>query len=649
MKKSLFVLAIFYTGLLFAQERVLFSIDDEKYSAEEFEAVYLKNRDIGKNIDPKTPSEYLDLYINFKLKVKEARDLGMDTLPRFVREFKNYRNQLAKPYLEDRTVDSLLIAEAYSRMQQEVHASHIMIDLAPGALPEDTIAAYKKIMKIRKQIVDGEITFAASARINSTDVGSGENGGDLGYFSVFDMVYPFETAAYTTPVGEISMPVRSQFGYHLVKVLDKRPNSGTVQVKHIFLISNEKTGAEQAKTAENRIQEIYERLQAGEDFDQLARQFSDDKNTADKGGLLKPFGINAMMREFEENSFALQNTGDYSKPFKTSIGWHIVMLVEKQGLPPFEDVKGSIEQQISRDSRSAKSRIVFINNLKKEYNFTENAKALTQVENVVDESLFKGEWDVAKAAKLKKTLFTLDGNTYSQQDFVTYIDNAQKRGIKGTNPKEEVFKIYSRYINQRIMEYEDSKLEEKYPAFKMLVGEYRDGILLFDLTQEKVWNAASKDSAGLYAFWESNKTDYMWPDRVQANIFSCESEKIAKKVAKYLKGGSSVSEIEKSLNKDSELVVVADSGKYAKGDKLAIDQANWVKGDINTSTVDGRVVVTQIVNVLPSAPKELSEARGLVISDYQKKLEAEWIAALKEKYSVAINEEVFRSVEAELE
>lgn len=647
MKKTLLILALFLAALAQGQE-VLFSIDDETFTTDEFKAVYLKNRDIGKNIDPKTPAEYLDLYVNFKLKVKEARDLGMDTVPQFTREFSNYRAQLAKPYLEDRRVDSQLVGEAYARLKLEVEAAHIMIDLSPTALPEDTLKAYNQIMKWREQVVSGQVDFAVQARKHSTDVGSATNGGNLGYFTVFDMVYPFENAAYNTPVGEVSMPVRSQFGYHIVKVLDKRANRGSVQVKHIFLVSNDKTDSAKAAVAEKRINEIYGKLQAGEDFDQLAKQFSEDKNTADKGGLLKPFGINQMLKEFEEASFGLENVGDYSKPFKSSIGWHIVKLVDKKGVAPFDEAEQSIKQQIARDSRAAKSKQVFIANLKEEYNFKEDQRRLTELYKVIDESYLNGQWDPASASKYKKTLFTLDGKNYNQQDFIAYLNKAQKRGGKSKNLQEEVYRQYTAYVDKTVIDYEDSRLEEKYPDFKLLVGEYRDGILLFDLTQEKVWNAASQDSVGLYEFWDANKENYMWPDRVEALTYSCESEKVAKKVAKMVAKGSTTEDIEAKFNGESELAVVADSGKYAKGANAAVDATVWETGTIATTAVDGRFIVVKIIEMIPSAPKELSEARGLVISDYQKKLEDDWIAELKEKYTVTINEEVFRSLEQEL-
>jgi len=648
MKKLATVIALAAASIAFAQQQVLFTIGDEAISTEEFKAVYLKNRDIGRDIDPKTPSEYLDLYINFKLKVKQARELGYDTLPSFKREFNNYRKQLAQPYLEDRSMDSLLIAEAYERMKYEVRASHIMVDLRGDALPADTLAAWNKIMGIRSAIVNKGGDFGYNARKFSTDSYSAARDGDLGFFTVFGMVYPFETAAYNTPIGEVSMPVRSQYGYHLIKVTDKRQASGSVQVRHIFLISNDQTESEKVLAAEARINEIFVRLQNGEKFEQLAMQFSDDKNTSESGGLLQPFGINTMLPEFEKSAFALQKVGDFSAPFKTNIGWHIVKLVEKRPIPSFEDAKNDIEQKIRRDSRSGLGKEKFVQSLRTTYNLQENPKRLNEIYKVVDASILTGEWNIAKGAKLNKTLFSFNGVEVSQQAFLQHLDMKQKSGEKSPTAQQEVFKQYNDFLNNTLLNYEDARLEEKYPQFKMLITEYRDGILLFDLTQERVWGKASLDSVGLDAFYQANKEKYMWPERVLVEIYSCESQKVAGAVAKLAVKNTLPEDIESRFNKDSKLVVVRDGGKFARGDNKAVDAAMWKKNAVSTVELNNRFVVVKVLDLLAPQNKELTEARGLIISDYQKKLDENWLAELKQKYPVAINEIAFKELEKEL-
>ena len=307
-----------------------------------------------------------------------------------------------------------------------------------------------------------------------------------------------------------------------------------------------------------------------------------------------------------------------------------------------------LEQQISRDSRSAKSREVFIANLKKEYKYTEQPKRLKEISKAVTPDFFEGKWDPKSADKYKKTLFTLNGVEYNQQAFVSFLDMNQKRAPKGSSPEQAIYALYQTYVDQTVMEYENSRLEEKYPEFRMLVNEYRDGILLFDLTQEKVWNKASKDSVGLYSYYELNKMNYMWPERVKATLYSCESEKIAKKVEKMVIKAASIAEIEAKFNRESQLVVVAESGTFARGKNDAVDRTEWIESNTATVFVNNRFIVVHINDVLPVQPKQLDEARGLVISDYQRQLEINWIESLKARYKVTINEDVFRSLESEL-
>jgi peptidyl-prolyl cis-trans isomerase SurA len=419
-------------------------------------------------------------------------------------------------------------------------------------------------------------------------------------------------------------------------------------VRHIFLISNDKTEKEKADAAEARIQEIYVRLQHGENFEQLARQFSDDKNTSENGGLLAPFGINTMMPEFEKASFELNRINDFSAPFKTSIGWHIVQLVEKKPIPPYAEAKADLEAKIRRDSRAAKGREVFVEKLKKEYKLVELPKRLNEIYAVTDESILTGTWDASRAAKLNKTLFSFNGIDVNQTEFVKYLNDNQKKGVQNTIPEQVVYKLYNQFVDQKLIAYEDSRLEEKYPDFKLLVDEYHDGILLFDLTQNKVWGKASVDTLGLEEFYNQNKNRYMWPMRAEAGIYSCQTEKIAAAVSKMASKGAAPADIEAKFNKDSKLNVVYESGKYIKGQNKAVDAASWQKGAVSNVSIDGRFVVVQVKDVLEPQPKELTEARGIIISDYQKYLEAEWIRELKSKYTVTINREAFDALQKEL-
>ena len=644
MKKAILLFILIpFSGLIFAQTDTLITLGDDVVSSEEFLAVYNKNKNVGREIDPKTPDEYLQLYINFKLKVKEAIDMGRDTMPAFQREFRGYRAQLAKPYLVDKKAEEMVVQEAYERMKLEVKAGHIMVDLPADALPADTLKVYNQLLKVRKEIIAGA-SFEDRAREISTDTYSAIKGGDLGYFTVFNMVYPFETAAYTTPVGDVSMPVRTPFGYHLVKVYDKRPSRGRLVVAHIFITSNKQSDEAKQAEAERKIGEIYTQLEAGAEFDLLAKQYSSDKNTSSKGGVLPQFGLNEMMYDFQEEAYALQNPGDFSKPFKTDIGWHIVKLVEKVPIGSYEEVEKGIKEKIKKDARSSKGANSLIVKLKKEYNFKEYTKRLKDFDKVIDATLVEGKWDADRAKALTKTLFVLDGKKFSQYEFSRYVANSQRAANKEKTPSQVLYSYYNSWVNASIMMYENSKLEEKYPEFKLLVNEYRDGILLFDLTQEKVWDKASKDSVGLAEFYEANKTNYMWGERVDAVIFSCVNKSMANKIIKSLNKQEDVNEVIAHYNESSELNVTADSSIYGRAENALIDQAEWKVGASAISMEDERAKFVYIIEVLEPAPKKMNEARGLIISDYQKELEAQWIEELRAKYPVKVNEILFKKI-----
>ena len=379
--KKLIVCISFLLGTLvvFAQKNdspILMEIGDKKITLEEFEAIYNKNSDNKKNTKEEV-EDYLDLYIKFKLKVVEAEDLGMDTLPAFIQELEGYRKQLAQPYLSDREVTEKLIEEAYERMKYDVKAAHILVKVTLEADPKDTLAAYNKIMKIRKRIVGGEDFEKVAAEV-SEDPSAKNNQGNLGYFSAFQMVYPFETAAYETEVGKISMPVRTSFGYHLVKTIDKRKARGIMKVAHIMVRADKKLGEEEINQKKEKIDEIYAKVTAKDaDFTALARQYSEDKESAKRGGELPAFGAGKMVEEFETAAFALENDGDISVPILTDYGWHIIKRLELKNLESYEELYPTLKAKVARDSRANKSKEIVIENIKKENNFKEDLKEET--------------------------------------------------------------------------------------------------------------------------------------------------------------------------------------------------------------------------------------------------------------------------------
>ncbi len=632
------------SGSLLAQDAanpVLMTIAGNPVTKSEFEKVYRKNNNKEGAYDMKDVREYLDLYINYKLKVKEAEEEKLDTSLTFINELKGYRKQLAQPYMTDKEVTDGLIKEAYERMQKDVRASHILLNLTPDALPKDTLATYNRAVKIRDLILKGA-EFEKMARDSSNDPSAKENGGDLGYFTGMQMVYPFETAAYTTKPGQISMPVRTKFGYHIIKVIDVRDAQGEIKVAHIMIKSGANAPDSVARQAKSKIEEIYAKLKAGEKFEDLATKFSDDKGSAKNGGLLPPFGTGRMVPEFEKAAFSLQKDGDYSQPVKTSYGWHIIKRVEKKPVPTFEEKKNELKTQVARDSRAEISKNSMIARIKKEYNFKETPKTKDAFVNALDTTVLSGEWNPEKVKGLNKPLFTLGTATYTQEDFAKYINNHQSKK-QNVTPKQVGNTLYNQFVEESCLNYEESQLEIKYPEFKALMQEYRDGILLFDLTDKKVWSKAVKDSAGLVDFYEKNKTKYMWDRRCEAIIYTCANADIAAKTRKMLKKQKPMVEVLTEMNKESQLNLNTKDGKFLKGENEIIDAITWQKGlspDINKNN---SVIFVDVINIIEPTPKSLDEAKGIITADYQNYLEKEWIAGLRAKYPVTVNEDVLNS------
>lgn len=653
---TLFLIAISVLTLN-AQEAdpTLITIEGKDVKLSEFEAIYKKNNS-KEEITKESLTEYLDLYVKFKLKVREAEELGYDTTAAFINELAGYRKQLAQPYLTDREVTESLIKEAYERMGEDVKASHILINLSPEASAKDTLLAYNKAMKARRRILKGE-SFEKVAKEVSEDPSAKTNSGDLGYFSAFHMVYPFESASYETKVGELSMPVRTSFGYHLIKVMDKRNSRGTIKVAHIMVKEdrNLKTKGENPADKKKKIDEIYNKLiNEKADFSMLAKQYSDDKGSAIKGGVLPEFNAGKMVEEFEDASFSLQNDGDISLPFQTTYGWHIVKRMSLKKMSPYDEMYNTLKSRVARDSRSNKTKEIVVARIKKENNFKEKLNERSDFYKIVDaKDFFNGTWTADKAKNLNKVMFgfyAADGDKmeYTQQDFANRLaKNSVKKSQTGST-KSIINSLYSKVVEKKALEFKDSRLSKTNQEFKLLMQEYRDGILLFNLTDEKVWSKAIKDSLGLDNFYQTNKSNYMWGERVKANLYTCSDEVVAKKVKKLLKKkakkGYTNDDMLKVVNTDSQLSLKIEEGMFSKKDNENIAKATWEKGVISSIKNDNNIVLVEVVDVLSPQPKLLKEVKGMVTSDYQNYLEQEWIDELNSKYEVTVNKQVLKLV-----
>ena len=654
------ILSIFTFNSLKAQsdDPVLINISGTKITKSDFVNVYKKNNVKNETLDKKSLEEYLDLYINFKLKVKEAEELGLDTATSFKTELAGYRKQLAQPYLIDKDVSEKLLLEAYDRMKYDVRASHILIKCDANALPKDTLIAYNKVMSLRKRIMAGasfeKIAIEASEDPSARDQEQTKdrpavkgNAGDLGYFSSLDMVYTFENGAYSTKVGEISMPIRSNFGYHLIKAVDKRKAMGKVQVAHIFVVIPKNSTQADSLKFKSKIEEIASKLKSGENFEEIAKTYSDDKGSGAKGGVLPWFGVNRMVPEFIVAVSKLQNKNDISEPVLTTYGWHIIKLLDRKDIGSFDDVKGDLKSKIAKDGRSTKSKDAIITKIKKENKFSETANTKADLYSVVDEKVFEGKWDIAKAKDLKKPMFTIGNKSFSQQDFSKFIAANQSSRTK-TEIEPYVNDLYNQFVKESCINFEDSKLEQKYPEFRALMNEYRDGILLFELTDKKVWSKAVKDTVGLEDFFNKNKANYTWPERIEAKIFTCSNAQVSNETREFLAKNKDKEvadqDILNAINKDSQLKLQIENGKYAKGENKSIDAVDWTPGLSKDVNLEKSVIFVDIKKKIAPGNKTLTEAKGLITADYQNSLEKNWLVDLKKKYTVQVNKDVLSTI-----
>lgn len=606
----------------------------------EFERVYSKNNET-KKVKPseKDINEYLELYIKFKLKVKEAYALKMDTNEAYIKELAGYRKQLATPYLTDNKVTEQLILEAYNRLQEDVNVSHILILTSKDDLPKDTISAFKKISDIRNQILENKISFDSAAFKFSEDPSAKSNLGNLGFFTAFQMIYSFENMAYNTEVLKISPVFRTQYGYHILKVNNRRPNQGEIKIAHIMIRFNNINNQTEIDAAKEKIDAIYKKLESGEKFEELVKQYSEDFTTKTNNGEMQWFKSTSQLpQDFKDAAFALKNIGDYSLPVKTNFGWHIIKKLEIKPNPPLTEQKETIKYKISRDDRSQISNKAVFERLKIENKFVIYEKELTSFIKAIDTNLIKGTWVPGQNLLKNNVIFTIGNQKYTYSDFSNFIKDYQtpKKGGKVDAIARDYFNTYSEKMN---FAYEEDHLEEKYIDFKHLMQEYRDGILLFELTDKMVWGKSVEDTVGLKNFYEKNKSNYMWKKRVDVAIFDCSSSSVTKKVKKILKKEPADSIIYKKINKKDPLALSITRGRYEEGQNEILNKIEWKEGitDLPQNNGINKFSFVKIYKVLPPESKELSETMGVATSDYQAFLEESWITGLKTKYPVKIN------------
>ena len=668
MKKTiltLFAFAALTVQAQIAKNEVLLTIDGEPAYASEFLYIYNKNN-ADSAIENKTLDEYLDMFINYKLKVHEAKKLGLDTATSFKKELQGYRKQIVPPYLTDSAAELQQLQKAYQRSSEDVAVSHIAVICPMSATAEDTLAAFKKISEARQRVTTGiekrvkrkivvkPEEFKDVAAELSDDPTAKDNGGYLGWIVPFRYVSSFEDAAYNTKLGEVSQIFRTPFGYHILKVEQRIPHY-EVRASHIMKMTpkgdNQKANDSIAQAAEKEIRAIYEEVTRAKDpvpFAQEAREKSDDRGTRENGGDLTWFGLGRMVPEFEKTAFALQDSGSISEPIRSQYGWHIIQKTGERKMRPFEEVKPELQRHLRRSENSKLIEQAFVDKQKAKYNFRADKSKLQPLYEIAAKHAISDSLFYQEASQLNDVLFTFADQKRTQADFAEFIkaNNKTQLGI----PDKIIDDKFHTFVNRELVAYEETQLEKEYPEFRNLMSEYHDGILLFNLALDKVWNRATTDTAGLREYFKANKKKYTFnAPKYKGRVLYCRDAvtlKAAKAIVKNATSDSINSYLNKRLNIDTVQSVKTEKGLWEAGQNKAVDKYGLKLKDADFQP-SAEFPYVAVIGKKIKAPEEYSDVRGEVIADYQDFLEKQWVEELRAKYTVQVDQNVFDKIKAQ--
>jgi peptidyl-prolyl cis-trans isomerase SurA len=681
----------------------LFTVDSVAVYPDEFLYAYEKsNKNKG---ETEALEDYLDLYVDFKLKVQEAKAKRIDTTEAYQEELSGYLEEIKKPYLTAEKVNKALVEEAYSRLQKEINASHILIRVEKDAKAADTVKAFEKISEIKSKYEAGA-PFDSLARAYSEDPSAQNNSGALGWFTAFQMVYPFESAAYQTKAGDISPIIRTQFGYHLIKVNDVRETLGRIKIAHIMKRFPPKASKQDSLNTEMTTRAIHKKLMNGENWFILATEESEDLNTKDNGGSLPWFGSGNLPPQLESAAFELQEKGDISQPVKSPFGWHILKLEDKRGVGSLESMRESLSRRVQRDQRSELKEVEVIRKLKVENNFTKRPETYSLLKSKQQLTV-----DDFKKKELDMVLFTIANEQYYISDFLKTYDTSQKL--------EEALQ---KFENASLIDFEEENLEVKYPEYRFLRQEYKDGLLLFEIMNQQVWSKIGKDTVGLREFYDTNKNQYksnakmeiariVFSDTSAINPFKKPINGIyfplsdqlrydkKNRIIEKLNFSDSLEnkilislQLPKGINSEDSTLLYTDLNQtfsnmevvkriYSDENEIYLqllseadanlalyntnidtafvemvvlsDDSEWSTKDVGDyiKTVANNGMIELSIALRKDRPqqKTFDEAKPTLLEDYQKHIENEWLEKLRSQYSVTINERLLNKLTSQLE
>lgn len=645
-----FIVVLTTTLSLSAQvndEDVLLTVGDIPVTVSEFRYIYEKNNGDDADYSSESINQYLDLYTKFKLKVARAKDVRMDTIAALKQELDTYRRQLANSYLMDKQVMDRLLRTAFDRRQQDVQVAHLLVTPVRGRGSLADQEALASIQKIKEEINAGSTSWEEAIEMHSDDKGSAEQQGLMGYLTAMlpDGFVELEDAMYTLPIGQVSAPIKTKLGYHLIKVIDRRPARGVVEAAHIF-IRKEKSGDQSA--VEAKALEAYNELLLGKTWDNVVATYSDDRETNNKKGAIGNVTIGKYAAAFEDAVFALEQDGAYTMPVETTSGYHIIRRISKEDLSDYNRFKRANETKMERRSRYRTAREELIASIKDKHQYTVNEPALKHFTSTLGEDFYTFKWSPKEVEDVE--LFRFDEKIYKLADFVDYLEEnvkSRQRYSKSKSASTAVQEMLDIYTDDEAILYEESNLEAAYPDFRNLMREYREGILLFEASKINVWDKASTDTVGLKSFYQNNKQRYVYPSKASVSNFviNTTDKKMVKKVTKMAKK-KGTDAVLKKFNKKDEFFVKTYDAEVSRDSKAGKD-LTWTIGAFSTPQVneaEGKTIVSTVTAIEEGRLKTLAEARGYVIADYQDQLERVWVAQLRELYPVSLDKKILKSL-----
>ncbi|MEP0545345.1 MAG: peptidylprolyl isomerase [Rhodothermales bacterium] len=628
-----------------SDDRAVAQFAGETLTLDEFETRYalsVGGREAAAQDSFPAYADFLSRYVDFRLKVQQARDLGLDEDTALVREINDYRAQLAKPYFVEREVLDGIIRDLYDKQKEELRASHILLRVDENAAPEDTLAAYAKLSAIRDSVIAGA-DFAALAVRHSEDPSAARNEGDLGYFTGGRMIDAFERQAYTTPVGEVSPVFRTSFGYHILRVADRRAASPEISASHILIRLGPEATAADSTQARELAASLRQRILAGEDFATLARQYSDDQASGQNGGDLGFFSRVRMVEPFANAAYDLENVGDVSDIVETRFGYHLIKLTGRKEMPTYDEAYSTLKPLAERLPRTAVRRQAV------------GQEFRAEVGSTLDEALVRRATAAYPADSLLRGAVVERFGTYSDSTFATIGDSTyalgglsdylrQTRVAPAPDQFSQLLALADDYLNEQAVELAAYRLEDRDPEFRRIMQDYADGVLLFRISEDSVWNAAARDSIGLLVYYSQRIDDYQFPERHRVIGFYSRNDSLLSVAAAALDAGKTPAEID-AMMADAEQDVRIDTVFVSKTNESLFDQALALEVGQRTEVLpyQSRKAILYLDAIEPPRTMKFEEARAQIVAQYQDLLDTQLRERLRRKYNAELYPERLRT------